>query len=134
MIVVDTNVWSELTKDRGDARILEWLVARHQQLWLSVIVVAEIRMGLELPKAAARRDTLIRWLNGLEDTYAKRILTFDAAAAHVFGALLARRRGEATMLDLQIAAQALVRDIPVATRNIRDMSWTGVKLINPWTA
>lgn len=133
MILVDTNVWSELTKPAPDRRVREFLIENDAQLWLSVIVIGEIRRGVENPRAAARRAGLLAWLTGLECNYAERIITFDADMAHLFGALLARRQGEGTLLDLQLAAQGLSHDATVATRNLKDFAWTGVKLIDPWT-
>jgi toxin FitB len=132
VILVDTNVWSELTKPAPDSRVTKFLVENDAELWLSVIVIAEIRRGLEMPKATLRRPVLLPWLEALETDYAARILPFDADMAHMFGALLARRQGEGVLLDLQVAAQALARDATVATRNVRDFEWTGVKLVNPW--
>ncbi len=132
MILVDTNVWSELLKRAPNVRVQDWLMENDQKLWLSVIVIAEIRRGAEMPKASLRRPALLGWLRGLEESYAPRICNFDADAAHMFGALLARRPSEATLLDIQIAAQALARDMTVATRNVKDFVWTGVTLVNPW--
>jgi toxin FitB len=132
VIIVDTNVWSELTKPAPDRRVRDFLIEYDADLWLSVIVIAEIRRGLENPKAVHRRVALLGWLNGLEADYAARILPFDPDMAHLFGALLARRQGEATLLDLQVAAQALAHNATVATRNIKDFAWTGVKLVDPW--
>jgi toxin FitB len=132
VILVDTNVWSELVKPTPDARVRDWMIENDDDLWLSVIVIAEIRRGVEMPKAAHRRNALLAWLSGLEASYAPRILDFDADAAHLLGALMARRQEEATLLDLQIAAQAMARDMAVATRNVRDFAWTRVRLVNPW--
>ena len=132
MFLVDSNVWSEQTKPAPDWRVVRWLIDNAPQLALSVIVSAEIRRGIEMPRAEPRREALLAWLNGLEAEYGAQTLAFDADAAHVFGALLARRHGEATLLDLQIAAQALAADMTVATRNVRDFAWTGAKLVNPW--
>jgi toxin FitB len=132
VILVDTNAWSELTKPAPDSRVTKFLVENDADLWLSVIVIAEIRRGLEMPKATQRRPVLLTWLEALETDYAARILPFDADMAHMFGALLARRQGEGVLLDLQVAAQALARDATVATRNVRDFEWTGVRLVNPW--
>lgn len=132
MILVDTNVWSELTKPAPDARVVAFLIDNDANLWLSVIVIAEIRRGFENPKAAFRREGLRTWLEALETDYAARILSFDADMAHMFGALLAQRQGEATLLDLQLAAQALAMDAVVATRNGKDFAWTGARLVNPW--
>jgi toxin FitB len=132
VILVDTNVWSELTKPAPDSRVTKFLIDNDADLWLSVIVIAEIRRGLEMPKATQRRPVLLTWLEALETDYAARILPFDADMAHMFGALLARRQGEGVLLDLQVAAQALARDATVATRNVKDFAWTGVRLVNPW--
>lgn len=134
MIVVDTNVWSVLFSRRPDAQVVDWLAEHDAELWLSTIAIAEIRYGAELPRAAAIRPRLLAWLNALEDSYADRILPFDADMAHMFGALRARRPEHTVLLDLQLAAQALARDGVVATRNVKDFAWTGVKLIDPWGA
>lgn len=107
------------------------------EIWLSVIVIAEIRMGIENPAASAKRAMLSQWLADLETLYSDRTLQFDAAAAHVFGTLAAQKKlqkQETKLLDLQIAAQAIAAECPVATGNVRDFEWTGVKLINPWDA
>lgn len=132
MILVDTNVWSVQASRHPDQRVVDWLIEHDEQLWLSSIVIAEIRFGAELPKAAPFRPILTRWLDGLEQCYADRILYFDADAAHLFGALLARRPETSALLDLQLAAQALAKDMTLATRNVKDFEWTGVKLVNPW--
>ena len=135
MILLDTNVWSALNRPRQNPQVIEWFAGKEQQAWLSVIVIAEIRMGIENPAAEAKRDALTQWLADLETRYADRILAFDRNAAHVFGRLFAQRKlqqQETKLLDLQIAAQALAHDVQVATGNVRDFDWTGVKLIDPW--
>lgn len=137
MIILDTNVWSALPKAASHARVIDWFSARTEDIWLSVIVIAEIRAGIENPDAAHKRETLIRWLADIELRYAERTLSFDAAAAHIFGRLIAQRRlhkQKTKLLDVQLAAQGLSRDCPVATHNIRDFEWTGVRVIDPWTA
>lgn len=112
-----------------------WIAEQHHQIWLSVISVAEIRMGIENPAASAKREKLAEWLADLEVLYAKRILEFDLASAHVFGRLSAQKKlqkQETKLLDLQIAAQGIAHDYVVATRNVKDFEWTGVRLVNPW--
>ncbi len=132
MILVDTNVWSVQVSRHPDAKVVDWLIDHDDQLWLSTIVIAEIRYGAELPKAQTFRPALTRWLAGLEESYGARILPFDANSAHLFGALRARRPETSTLLDLQLAAQAMAQDMTLATRNVKDFAWTGVKVVNPW--
>lgn len=135
MILVDTNVWSETTKPRKDPVVDGWLIENEARLALSTIVIAEIRFGIEQSASDRQRSELETWLASLEARFADRILGFDSRAAHAFGILAAarmRRLIETKILDLQLAAQALALNLPVATRNLQDFQWTGVQVINPW--
>lgn len=137
MILVDTNVWSELAKPEGDSAVLAWLEANDGELVLSTLVMAEIQYGLELPEAAHKRPYLEKWLQGLEERYWSEVWSFDAGDARSYGRLAASpeaRKREPQIIDMQIAAQALARGASLATRNVRDFAWTGTKLIDPWTA
>lgn len=135
MILLDTNVWSVLRTPRGNEAVVEWIAEHMDRAWLSVIAIAEIRMGVENPQASAKREDLVQWLADLEILCADRILDFDTGSAHVFGGLVAQKKlqkQETKLLDLQIAAQAIAYDLPLATRNMRDFEWTGATLVNPW--
>lgn len=132
-MIPDTNVWSELTKLKGQPQVLAWLEDNSAVSWLSVVVIAEIRAGVASPNAGEKRIALEAWLAALEEEYRERTLPFDPDAAHALGKLLVVKPQDAKMLDLLLAAQALSRDCPVATRNVRDFAWTGAKLIDPWT-
>lgn len=137
MILLDTDVWSALNRPAQYPKVVRWIEDHASQIWLSVIVIAEIRFGIQNPNAASRRIALERWLADLELGYRDRTLVFDAPAAHRFGALVGRReleRQETKLLELQIAAQALSRDCAVATWNTGDFQWTGVQVIDPWQA
>ncbi len=134
MILVDTNVWSEASKPNGNRHVLQWIADHRDDLWLSTIVIAEIRAGIENSEAAAKKAGFERWLHLLESANRDRTLSFDSNAAHVLGNLLVAKPQQNKMLDTLLAAQALSRDCPVATRNVRDFEWTGVTLINPWEA
>lgn len=137
MILVDTNVWSELAKPHGDPAVLAWLEANDGELALSTLVMAEIQYGVELPKAAHKRADLILWLRGLEERYWSHVWVFDAEDARSFGRLAAGievKKRDPQVIDLQLAAQALARGAAIATRNVRDFEWTGVSVIDPWTA
>lgn len=137
MILVDTNVWSEMTKPHGDPAVLAWLEANDEDLALSVMVVAEIRYGVELPRAAKKRPFLEAWLEGLRARYYHHTLPFGDEDADHYGHIAARpevKAREPQVIDMLIAAQAQHRSIPIATRNMRDFEWIGVELIDPWTA
>lgn len=135
MILVDTNVWSELAKPEGDPAVLAWLEANDADLALSTLVMAEIQYGLELPKAAHKRAFLELWLRGLEERYWSHVWEFDADDARAYGRLAASTETKTRnpqIIDLQIVAQALARNARLATRNVKDFEWTGVPLIDPW--
>ncbi len=135
MILVDTNVWSELAKPDGDPTVLAWLEANDHQLALSTLVMAEIQYVIELPKAARKRPHLTLWLRGLEERYWSHVWHFDAEDARAYGRLAASKEANARdpqIIDLQLAAQALARGASLATRNVKDFAWTGVPVIDPW--
>jgi toxin FitB len=137
LILVDTNVWSELTKPRGNPAVLAWLEANDEDLALSVLVIAEIRYGIELPGDAQKRAYLEAWLSGLQSRYYGQTLEFGADAAHCYGQIAARpevKAREPQVIDMLIAAQAQCHSIPIATRNLKDFEWIGVELISPWGA
>jgi toxin FitB len=135
LILVDTNVWSELAKPRGNPAVLAWLEANDDDLALSTLVIAEIRYGIELLGASPKRAFLDAWLDGLESRYWSQTWLFDRADAYVYGQIASVPEVKARkpqVIDMQLAAQALAHDCPLATRNVTDFEWTGVKLINPW--
>ena len=135
MILVDTNVWSELTKPRGDPAVLAWLEANDADLALSTLVIAEIRYGIELLGAAPKSRDLAAWLAGLQSRYYGQTLTFGVQSAHQYGRIAAHpevKRRQPQVIDMQIAAQAAEHAIPLATRNAKDFDWIGVQLIDPW--
>lgn len=137
MILVDTNVWSELAKPRGNPAVLAWLEAHDDDLALSTLVIAEIRYGIELLAAAEKRAFLAAWLEGLEARYWGQTWLFDRADAYIYGRIAALPEVKARkpqVIDIQLAAQALARGAALATRNVKDFAWTGVELIDPWTA
>jgi predicted nucleic acid-binding protein len=138
MILLDTNVVSELMRPNPDKTVLAWLRSRDLDEWAtSVITVAEICAGLALlPSGTRRRDLQVRWERLLADGFGERILALDNSAAMAYGELYAQRQRAgrpASAFDLLIAAIARTHDIVVATRNVRDFEDCGVKVINPWS-
>jgi toxin FitB len=135
LILVDTNVWSEQTKLDCNPAVDAWLVANDAELALSTLVIAEIRYGIALLKSETKRVALEAWVDGLESRYWSQTLDFDKASARHFGRIAASREAKARdpqVIDMQLAAQAAAYGATIATRNVRDFAWTGVKVVNPW--
>lgn len=139
MIILDTNVLSEVMKPSPSARVLSWL-AEHppSRMFTTTITQAEILHGLELLPAGKRRAALESAVEAMfEEDFAGRILPFDSSAARMFPQVAAARRTAgrpATQFDAQIAAIARSRGAILATRNTSDFEHCGVAVLNPWIA
>lgn len=138
MIILDTNVVSELMRPRPTQSVLNWLNDQAtDDLWLSVISVAEIEYGLRSMPTGKRRTEL----NGLFErfvarAFAGRILAFEQDAAHTYGDIMSERKSTGcpmSMADGQIAATARVHGYALATRNTGNFVECGLELINPFT-
>jgi toxin FitB len=132
--LLDTNVISELRKgDRCDERVRAWYSSlRDTDLWLSVLVIAEIRQGVEKlrrkdPESAAKLE---RWLEGLVRGYGDRILPVTRSIAERWGVLNAGN--PVPYVDGFLAATAIEHGLTLATRNVSDIRATGVSFINPF--
>lgn len=132
--LVDTNVLSELRKGaRADAGVRRWFEdADEAELFTSVLVVGEVRRGIE---SIRRRDarsakTLEQWLLRLTESFADRVLPIDAAVADRWGAL--NVPDPLPTVDGLLAATALVHQLTVVTRNVRDVQRTGVACLDPF--
>ena len=136
MIVLDTNIISELHGRQFADRIFRWLDGRGiESLCLTTIVVAELRFGLELLPEGKRRQALALFLDKVEDEYAGRILQFSLEAAHRFGELVATRHKHGHSIetkDAMIAAICLSNGAALATRNTKDFAGLDLPLINPF--
>ena len=135
MILLDTNVLSELTRSRPSPRVVAWLDANEPLLAVPTIVLAELRYGIARMPAGRRKSSLLRFWRMTCDRFRGRIFSFDGRAAEVYGDAAARaERGGARLnvADGQIAAIALVHGMQVATRDIGGFEASGVALVNPW--
>ena len=137
MILVDTNVVSEIMAVVPSNAVIEWI--NHQDtaaLYLSTISIAEISYGLRvLPDGKRRCQLQERFENFVEVAFKHRILSFDEAAARTYGDVMGYRKEIGRPLgipDGQIAAIARTNNCVVATRNIRDFEECGLDLINPF--
>jgi predicted nucleic acid-binding protein len=139
MIVVDTNVISEVMRDEPDSYVLGWYRATPRHLLFSTAVtVGEILAGIQsLPAGKRRADMELDARAMFAEDFDAKILPFDLIAAEYYGQIIVERRKKGRPikpLDAEIAAIARARDMSVATRNIGDFEDTGVNLINPWEA
>lgn len=138
-ILVDTNVFSEITKPKPDERVVDWLFAHRNDTLLSAIVVAELTIGIRTTNGPRKRALLVPWLNRLIDRHEQRIVPFDLAHAAKWGefgskVLISEQRVGARQFDTLIAAQAMVLGVPLATRNKRDFEGIDLVTVNPWEA
>ncbi len=131
--LVDTNVLSELRKgERADSGARAWYAsARPEELYTSVLVMGEVRRGIESIRRrdAASAMALEHWLGRLADGFADRILPVDAAVADRWGVL--NVPDPVPTIDGLLAATALVHDLVLVTRNVRDVVATGVRVLDP---
>ncbi len=136
MIIVDTNVLSELMRPAPAPRVWAWAARQAgPDLYTTAITAAEIRYGIERLPSGHRRDELTTAAVGIFGRFNDKILPFDLVAAEQY-ALIVNRRDQLGMpidaLDAQIAAICRPRQAELATRNVTDFAETGVRVINPW--
>ncbi|HYN68643.1 MAG TPA: type II toxin-antitoxin system VapC family toxin [Candidatus Eisenbacteria bacterium] len=132
--LVDTTVLSELRKgDRANGGVRAWFAAaRDEDLFTSVLVLGEIRRGIE---SLRRRDTaaalaLEQWLVRVSSSFSARVLPVDARVADRWGLL--NVPDPLPMVDGLLAATALVHDLVLVTRNTRDVATTGARVVDPF--
>lgn len=138
MVLLDTNVVSELMRDAPSAEVLSWMDEQPtRELFVTAVTEAEVRTGIAvLPDGARRRGLADAAERTLGELFAGRILPFDSGAARAYADIAAASRAAGrpvSQSDCQIAAIARSRGMAVATRNVRDFADAGVDVINPWT-
>jgi toxin FitB len=138
MIVLDTNVISEMMRPNPAPQVSGWFAAQPaSSLFTTALTQAEILFGLAILPAGRRRDHLIVAANAIfEQDLAGRIVPFDAGAAPIFAEIAARRRqgGRAiSRIDAQIAAISRSRGASLATRDTTDFADCGLVVIDPWS-
>jgi len=137
MYLVDTNVISEARKrtkaNKGVRHFFKQVIKEESPVFISVVTVGELRRGVELIRY--RGDTrqanqLEKWLEELLTEYQDFILNIDDDIAQLWGRLRAPHPENA--LDKQIAATALIHDLTVVSRNLKDFKKTSVRVLNPF--
>jgi predicted nucleic acid-binding protein len=134
--LLDTNVISEIRKPDRDPGVSAWFEgAGSNELYLSVLVLGEIRQGVE--RLRARRDhpqadVCEHWLATLRDDFVDRLLPISEDVADRWGRLNAAR--PLPVVDGLLAATALAHDLTLVTRERETLASTGARLLNPWAA
>lgn len=137
MIILDTNIVSEMMKTAPSRTVLDWLNAQDAaSLYVTTITLAEIGYGLRLlPDGQRRRLLAERFDQFIARAFDQRILSFDAAAARAYGDIMGHRKElgrPISITDGQIAAIARANGFGIATRNIKDFEDSQIALINPF--
>ena len=138
MIILDTNVLSELMRPKPSARVVDWVAKQPAaQLFTTSITQAEIFYGIELLTVGKRRRELLEAAEAMfAEDFVDRIFGFDSDAARVFAKIAAARHTMGRPIshaDAQIAAIAQLRSAKLATRNIADFQDCGIDLVDPWS-
>jgi hypothetical protein len=131
--LLDTNVLSETRKKKADAGVIAFLqAAEASTLYISVLTLGELRKGVAKKKRedAEMAKRLADWVDGLEYSFADRILSVDAATARLWGDWSSER--PRPVVDTLLAATAVLHGLTLVTRNIRDVRGIAVKLLDPW--
>jgi predicted nucleic acid-binding protein len=138
MIVLDTNVVSELLRGEPEGSVLAWVDAiLADEMAITAITAAELLFGVSRLPSGRRRRSLERAVRDvLHEDFADRVFSFDLAAAERYAGLVAGREATGRPIsqsDAQIAAICAVREAALATRNTSDFDDLGLEVVNPWT-
>ncbi len=139
MIVLDTNVVSELARPTPSQTVINWVDGCDSaELVITALTAAEVRAGVALlPSGRRKLEIGLRMELLLTETFAGYVLAFDLdSTPHYADILATRTRAGRTIsaIDAQIAAISRQHQATLATRNTTDFTDTGLNLINPWTA
>jgi toxin FitB len=137
--LIDTNVLSELARERPDAKVESWFLnVPDDNAFVCAATWAELRRGVEQMPDGKRKVMLTDWLeNTLLAQYSRYTIPIDLPVAQQWGRLVAdaKKRGlNCDANDAYIAAAALVHGLTLVTRNTRDFEPLGVPVFNPWAA
>ena len=138
MIVLDTNVVSEVFRPHPDARVVAWMENLTGDVAITAVTLAELLAGVRRLPDGRRRSALGARIDAALRPYrqTRAVLAFDDEAAdHYADVLVARERAgmPISTADAQVAAICRANSAICATRNIKDLARTGVELVDPWT-
>jgi predicted nucleic acid-binding protein len=137
MLLLDTNVLSEVTKPSPNEDVLTWLHELDEdRTFISIVSIAEICRSIALMEKGRKQEALDKWLtDDLPQRFENRIIPVEGLVARAWGDLMALAmrsgRGLASM-DGMIAATAVAHQLSLATRNTKDFEGLGINIIDPW--
>ena len=139
MIVLDTNVVSELMRPEPEVVVVEWVDRQvADDVYVTAVTLAELLYGIARLPAGRRKSTLAELLEAMVvEDFDHRVVAFDAtAAAHYADIVVGRERAgrPISAADAQIAAVCRSHHAVLATRNVDDFTKTGITVVNPWTS
>lgn len=134
----DTCVISELVKVRPNNSVVKWIEACNEDsLFLSVLTIGEIQKGIAKLNDPSRRNTLQHWLDDdLCARFSGRILVVSQDVVCTWGVIQANAEKEGApipSIDGLIGATAIVHNLTLVTRNVKDIVRTGAHILDPWT-
>lgn len=137
MILLDTNVISELMKKPANEQVTAWYLLHEAETIICAPSLGELAFGIARLPEGRRRSGLEADLADLRVRYADRSLPFTANSANIYGDIMfdaLTAKHNMNVVDGQIAAIAVENGLQLATRNIKDFRFTDLALINPWEA
>jgi predicted nucleic acid-binding protein len=139
MILLDTNVVSEVVKTRPSDAVVDWLNGQaSEKLFVSAITIGEVAYGLRiLPDGKRRSGLRERFERFVAVAFDQRVLAYDESAARIYGELMGDRKElglPMSVPDGQNAAIARFNHLAVATRNVLDFEHCGIDVLNPFEA
>jgi len=139
MILLDTNVVSEVMKTQPAEAVVAWLNGQDsERLYVSAVTIGEITHGLRiLPDGKRRSGLRERFERFVVLAFDQRVLAYEESAARVYGELMGDRKElglSMSVPDGQIAAIARLNHLAVATRNVLDFEHCGIDVLNPFEA
>jgi predicted nucleic acid-binding protein len=136
MIVLDTNVVSELMRGTPEPSVITWLgQQRSAELFTTAVTLAEVRYGIARLPDGRRKNDLAQAADEVFSAFPEQVLPFDAVAAATYADVVTDRDKAGQPIDgfdAQIAAICRSRNATLATRNTKDFHQTGVELVDPW--
>jgi len=139
VIVLDTNVVSELIRPKPDQHVIAWVDGHDTaELFITAVTAAKLRARVELLPAGKRRTKLAAEIDArLDEDFAGAVIPFEAATAIHYAEIVASCRAEGNPMstaDTQIAAMCRQHDAALATGNTNNFRHAGLGLIDPWTS